>query len=184
MSAASWAATLVTNEQLTYMATLDELAIAGVIHKVMPETVLTEDQQAFRQMYRSPAVSNWIRNVLPHIVVDGYVPGAETPRDQALTCLQDFLTGKSPDEFDKPPVRLRPEQLGVWELRTADLRLFGVFPRVDTFLWVTSCTKKQAMKNNNDGYLRRQHETLQFIGTLDLEEPKMLYGETKDVITV
>lgn len=165
------------------MATLDELAEAGVLYKVRSEDVLATEQQPFRQMYLSLPVRQWVANSLPNIVSDGYVDGAMTPRDQAFAVLRDFVSGNHPSEFEKPPTRLRPEQLGVWELRTADLRFFGTFPRKDSFLWVSACTKAQARRNKNAGYAAHQRITLEYIAGLDLDPPKLLHGEIQDVLT-
>lgn len=166
------------------MATLDELAVLGLLHKVKDEDVLSDEQQPFRRMYLSPDVRLWVTNTLPHIVSDGYVDGAMNPREQAFGALRDFISGCHPGDFEKPPCRLRPEQFGVWELRTADLRFFGVFPIKDTFIWISACTKSQATKNANDGYSKHQRLTLLFMNDLDLDEPKLLHGEMQDVLTI
>lgn len=165
------------------MATLDELTTAGQIKRVANESVLGPSQQAFRRVYYSLEVANWIAKALPHIVCDGYVAGAMSPQEQAFGALRDFISGCPPSDFEKPPCRLYPEQLGVWELRTADLRLFGVFPKRDNYLWISACTKTQAMKNSNQGYANHQSTNLQFVAALNLDTPKMLYGELQDVLT-
>lgn len=165
------------------MATLDELSIKGLIHKVRNQDVLAEYQQPYRRMYYSPNVRDWLSGTMPHIKTDGYIAGAMTPRDQIFTVLQDFVSGCHPNDFQKPPCRLRPQQLGVWELRTADLRFFGTFPQKDTFLWISACTKQQATKNDNEGYEKHQSLALAFMKNLDLDEPKLLHGEMQDVLT-
>lgn len=166
------------------MPTIDELCSLGSIEKVQPEDVLEADQLAFRRIYMSPKLSNWLRDALPGIRTDGYIRGALTPAEQVLTAFQDFISGRSPESFEMAPNQIKPRQLGVWELRTPDIRIFGVFPRSDTFLGCSACTKRQAMRNKNQGYAHHRDATLLFVNGLDLDPPKIKLGDLRDVITV
>lgn len=164
------------------MATLNDLCTKGQLSKVDSSDILDADQQPFRRLYMTQVFEEWMRKTLPSLTTDGYVAGAATPVEQVYVLMQDFIRGRQASDFERPPVRLRPGQFGIWELRTADLRIFGAFHRPDVFLACSACTKLQAMRNNNSGYTHHISTALQDINKLDLDPPKIQLGDVQDVL--
>jgi len=69
---------------------------------------------------------------------------------------------------------------GVWELKTADIRLFGWFPMRDVF--VTYCADEAWRVKEYKLYRGYVNEVVQFRNVLPLDEPKFVEGENPDAV--
>jgi hypothetical protein len=114
---------------LTLMATVQQLETRGELVGI--EVELDPDEEPQRLIYALPSVIEWMDDVLPGLETDGYIPGANRPIEQAEAQFYSFVSGKT--TFEMPPHPMRPEEHGVWVLRTHDLRFFGFFLAEERF---------------------------------------------------
>jgi hypothetical protein len=111
------------------VSTLATLAAVGKIERI-EEGILLEWECAERRLYGTPGFIRWMHRELPRLDRDLH-PHA-TPQAQVYDLFRAFLLGEDLDMDDdlKP---LQPHALGqwekhaIWELKTADLRIFGWF---------------------------------------------------------
>lgn len=105
------------------MATVQQLETRGELVRI--EVELDPDEEPQRLIYALPSVIEWMDDVLPDLETDGYIPGANRPIEQAEAQFYSFVSGKM--TFEMPPHPMRPEEHGVWVLRTQDLRFSDFF---------------------------------------------------------
>ncbi len=165
-----WAG-LERKDVLTFMATAQHLADRGILVRI--EIELDPDEEPQRVLYALPRVKLWIDEELPEIKSDGYVHGALNPSEQAESLFYDVVSGKSP--LDMAPKCMKPDEDGVWELRTHDLRFFGFFWRKGVFVMTSADTKAKCIKVNGLASGHRNN-AIYFRGGLDLDEPKFVPG--------
>jgi hypothetical protein len=160
------------------MATLLELVVRGDLIRFDPQLSTSEFED--RKIYLLPQLCEWMANVLPEL---GSTWNIEiTPEEQADQFMTDFCAGErlAVDHGIKP---LRPIGHGVWELKTADLRLFGWFVRQDHFV-ISSCERKQRLKDVPGLYNGYVNEAVGRRDQLDLDEPKFIGGDNvNDVVS-
>lgn len=158
------------------MPTPQMLANQKVLDKV--EVELDADEQPQRLIYAHPRASRWLSQTLPRLETDGHVPGALRPEDQADTLFYQFIVGFP--VMQMAPNCLRPEDQGIWELRTHDLRFFGWFWIKGVFI-ISSveqagrCKKLWLYPGHRD-QARSDREAL------NLDEPKFITGDLEDVL--
>lgn len=112
------------------MPTLEELAANGSLVRIGGN--LRSYQQGMRRLYAVPEVVDWMRKVLPTATSDGHVLGASHPREQLMDLCNRFVSG---EEMVAPlPHPMRPNDLGIYRFKTADLRLNGWFPEKFCFV--------------------------------------------------
>lgn len=155
------------------MATIVELATSGVLVKVDP-TLGWRDLE-MRRIYLLPKAHKWLLEVLP--VTDSIWNIEETPAEQVEALFYEFCSGQP------LPIGLRFKALvhlgdGIWELKTADLRLFGWFVQRDCFV-VCDCNSAQKIKEFGlyQGYCR---QAVHFRNNLNLNAPKFITGDNPD----
>lgn len=157
------------------MATPAQLKDDGILIGVGGN--LAPHECAMRIMYTFPEVTDWLTKQLPHITSDGYIDGDVTPYQQAVQQINTYIRGDDYENWMLPHL-LRPEEHGVWELRTADLRFFGWFHTKCVFILSRVATKSDCNKN---GYGPYRNECVQKRDKVDLDEPKFIEGELSDV---
>jgi hypothetical protein len=157
------------------MATAQQLEASGLLALI--EIELDPDEPIERMIYVWPTVAEWLRDVLPGIETDGFIPGANSPKEQAEALFYEFVRGGN--SFEMLPHCVRPPEAGIWVLRTYDLRFFGFFWRKGVFV-MTGAARKIDCVDRYNGYLT---EGSYRRGTLDLDQPKFLSGnELSDVL--
>jgi hypothetical protein len=157
------------------MATVQELDATDQLHRLDPG--LDHDQFEDRFIYVSPRLKEWIENVLPglgsswHIEVD--------PQGQFDAFLEVYASGDVLTyQWQFKP--LNPMGQSVWELKTADLRIFGWFHARDCFIGVCADTKDRILQYNlYPGY---REEVVRFREALNLDEPKCIQGDNPNDI--
>lgn len=160
------------------MATAQHLEALGELIRV--EIELDPDEQHLRLVYALPRAIEWMDVVLPGLKTDGYFPGANRPIEQVEALLYEFVSGKS--AFDMAPHCMKPEDSGIWELRTYDVRFFGFFWRKGVFL-MTSADTKAKCKEISGLASGHRNNAMYFRDRLDLDPPKFVPGsETEDVL--
>jgi hypothetical protein len=151
------------------MATLSELELRGDIWKMDP--ALPPREQEERAIFASPALLAWIANVLPGL---GSTWNIEmSPIEQLDVLVGDFCAGHelTYKHHFKP---LLHKLDGIWELKTADLRVFGWFPVKDHFLAVKAdLADRVKISGLYNGYCG---EVDRFRTALELDDPKHIQG--------
>lgn len=158
------------------MATLIELVAAGHLIKL---DALDERQQEFRAIFMSPRLRDWMAGVLP--VLESSWRIELTPEEQVVALTDVFAAGE-PLAFGTQFSPLHPIRKGVWELKTADVRIFGWFVRRDQFVAVVA---DDATRIKQIGlYAGYVGEAVRFREQLDLDEPKFVHGDDpNDVVS-
>jgi hypothetical protein len=158
------------------MATIRELHRAGAVLKMNPR--LRPREQEDRLLFASPKFASWARDILPTVLSDRYL--SETPAMQVAALFADYGAGHmlTWDWNFKP---LNPRPFNTWELKTADIRIFGWFCHQDCFVAHTGDSKFN-LKQDRKLYRRHIKETVVFRDSLDLNEPKCIPGDDPNAV--
>ena len=158
------------------MPTPDELVQTGKLERFAPD-LLPGDLEC-RRLFMMPRVVTYFQETLPGLASDGYVSGALTPLDQADEFLSAFA--RSDQWFQMPPHSMKPEDLGIWELCTSDLRFFGWFWRQGTF--TISAVGLAGQTKDKGLYPGYRAQAVNDRLTLDLDPPPFITGKLTDVL--
>jgi hypothetical protein len=112
------------------MATFDKLVEAGALVRVMFR--LPRGQFHERKIYAYPECLEWMRNEVPTMVT-GRIASAFTPKEQLIERLRQWKVG-DPMVYGPMFHDMDPSSDGVWEIKTADLRIFGWMYRPRQFI--------------------------------------------------
>lgn len=157
---------------LTDMATLEQLASEDgerALRKLEPGLWATVQEE--RVIYVSPRAAAWIEQSLPGAISQWNIE--ISPEEQFGDYVERFCGGEDLS-YDHMFKDLRPAEDNVWELKTADLRMFGFFHRRDCFVIVEIDTAERVKKYSlYRGYMGA---VVRFRESLDLDEPKCLIG--------
>lgn len=157
------------------MATVIELERSGALYRIDPQ--LGPGRQEFRLIYVSPRVKLWIENDLSSLESTWKI---ETAPDAQLDALVEEFCAGDPLWVGWQFKVLHPRQHSVWELKTADLRLFGWFTAKDCFVAASADTKDRIETHGlYAGYIG---ETVQFRDGLNLDAPKFIPGEDPNAV--
>lgn len=152
------------------MATLLHLASAGELLRLDPALGLRVQEQ--RSIYLLPKVGDWLNGELPALESTWNI---ETPPlEQVDALFADFCAGKPlcVGWNVKPLVHLGD---GIWELKTADVRIFGWFPQKDCFIATAGNLKRVIVELKM--YRPYCEESVRFRDNLDLDDPKFIPGD-------
>ncbi|MDX8534303.1 hypothetical protein RFM41_24575 [Mesorhizobium sp. VK25A] len=158
------------------MATLDELADAGLLVKI--DGGLDDAEQPERRLFAYPHVIDWFENVLPGAAAD-MGDGSQTPIQQLDDLLHLYVSGADLSFFERSH-SMQPDDRGVWELKTTDLRLFGWFRRKNASVIAEVDTAYRCKLHGLYGGYRDSVERRR--QNLDLDEPKFIIGKYDDVL--
>src|SRR6266511_784828 len=151
------------------MATPLYLDRRGTLFKL---EVLDQGTQEFRTFYASPDLHQWLVGTLPGMAS---TYGIElTPHEQFVDLAETFCRGERlayGTQF-KPLTHIVD---GVWELKTADIRIFGWFHRKDCFIGAVADDATRIKQHRlYHGYANVT--TKRFRDALDLDAPKFVTG--------
>lgn len=155
------------------MSTIKELEKSGELIQVVVR--LYRGERENRLFYALPAFVQWVSKDLP-----GLKPLDEhdmLPAEQFRSLLRDYLIGRRLNVSDDYK-RLRPREKDVFELKTADLRIFGWFYRRDIF--IASFGDSMERVKTHDLYDGYRDETVRLRAALPLNEPKWLQNVKED----
>lgn len=159
------------------MATILQLVLAGELDRYDPQ--LRRGQQLERAIYASQRLKNWMLNDLPGLVSDRQVE--QSPREQVDARLAVFCSG-GVISYTEHLHEIGHVKDGVWEIKTADVRIFGWFHARDCFIGHIADTKHRILEHHL--YYGYSGEVVRFRNALDLDEPKFIIGsDPKDVIS-
>jgi hypothetical protein len=156
------------------MATLLELERQGFLVRYDPELEARVLEQ--RQLYLSKVAEKWLEKVLPNL--ESQWDTTESPLEQVDDLLAKFSSG-GPLSHGRQFHVMHPIAQGIWELKTADVRMFGWFVAKDCFI-LSNCESAHRLKNTKpnqpSAYSRNVAAAASFRGILNLDEPKFLEG--------
>ena len=152
------------------MATILELASSGGLFKLDAGLGVTE--QEWRHIYVLPDLERWLQSNLPTLGSTWDIE--QSPLEQFDAFAWIYCSGQTltfGNQF-KPLNHLGD---GIWELKTADLRIFGWFPKQDQFIGtdanLTDDIKRLRM------YRPYAEQAIRRRDGLDLDEPKFIDGD-------
>jgi hypothetical protein len=152
------------------MATVVELDRQGKLFKLDP--ALDDDQQEFRVLYASPRLHKWLGEVLPTL---GSTWKIELSPAEQLDAFMEIYAAGETLTFQRSFYPIAHISNYVWELKTADLRIFGWFTARDCFVGVVAdTTDRVKLHNLYHGYAG---DVVRFLNALDLDEPKFVPGD-------
>jgi hypothetical protein len=162
------------------MATLLELERQGFLVRYDPELEARVLEQ--RQIYLSKVAEKWLDKVLPNL--ESQWDLTESPLEQVDDLLAKFCSGSALSHGRQFHV-MHPIAQGIWELKTADVRMFGWFVAKDCFL-IGNCESASRLKSANPNqasvYARNVAAAAGFRQILNLDEPKFLEGSDPNVV--
>ncbi len=135
-------------------------------------------EQPGRLIYGFPAFQKWLDEVVPSLEI-GRLNAPLTPDEQMDNLLYKWISDK-PMRYDRALKDLMPASDEVWEMKTADLRVFGWIYRPRTFIAVFGdyADKYKFSKTSRPkvSYETARKGVLAARDSLDLDEPKYATG--------
>ncbi len=157
------------------MATLLHLASQGKLVKLDP--MLQQRVQEERVIYMSLALLDWMDKSLPKLLSQWNIE--ISPQEQLAAFVEIFASGKVLN-YRHQFWPLNNLGSGVWELKTADLRVFGWFPSPDCFIAHRADSTERIKRHKlYAGYVG---EVVRFRDQLELDGPKFIEGEDPRVV--
>jgi hypothetical protein len=154
------------------MATLLHLQQSGAIARFDPETVTEE-----RFIYALPRFQTWVQNELPLLASNWDLENS--PVEQFDDLMAQFALGDALAVGDDFRCLFEHDD-GVWELKTADLRIFGWFYKRDVFVAASAGAAWKIKEANLYAGFREQ--TKRDRDQLDLDRPKFLAGSDPNAV--
>jgi hypothetical protein len=164
---------------LTQMATFDSLIKGNQLVPVILR--LPRGQFHERKIYAYPACVRWMRDDVPKMTT-GRLKSDFTPREQLVERLRQWMSG-DPMAYGRMFHDMEPSTDDVWEMKTADLRLFGWMYRRCTFIAVKggyADDYKEPTKTKN--YADERRDVLKARETLPLDNPKLEKGTFDELV--
>jgi hypothetical protein len=155
------------------MSTLKALEKSGKIVRVSAR--LPRGEHESRMFFALPAFVQWLENGLS--ALQPLEQSNMLPVEQFRALLRDYLIGRRLNIADDYR-RLRPHEKDVFELKTADLRIFGWFYRRDVF--IASFGDSMERVKTFELYGGYRDETVRLRAALPLDEPKWLQNAKED----
>lgn len=153
------------------MATLDELETAGILSRYKHKYHAIPRRG--REMWFYKDAAEWL--LKEFCAMEPFYAENTAPYKQAAVLLKNFVTGV---EFESEIDfwHMRPHDKDVFELKTADLRIFGWFYRPRVFIAALAQTFEVTHKPGVHASYR--NETVKMRDDLDLDYPKWVIGAT------
>jgi hypothetical protein len=160
------------------MATFDKL-VGKAISRV--KLRLGRNQFDERELYAYPDCLTWMKADVPKMVT-GRVQSNFTPSEQLITRLLQWITGK-PMAYGRMFQDMLPRSDEVWELKTADLRVFGWMYQPRKFIAVCGGYAdhyKEPTKTKN--YADDRRAVIEARDALPLDGDKFVTGDFNDLV--
>jgi hypothetical protein len=161
------------------MATFNKLLEEKALIRVM--IVLGRGQFHERKLYAYPDCLEWMRKTVPTMTT-GRVASAFSPAEQLIQRLRQWMAGE-PMAYSRMFNDMRPRSDHVWELKTADLRIFGWMYRPRQFIAVRggyADEYKEPTKTKN--YADDVRAVTEARNILDLDGDKFATGDFDELV--
>ncbi len=159
------------------MSTIEELVAAGALTRI--EVELDPGRQPFRRIFGLESFVKFLESELP--TLEPVVDRMQTMPEQLDDLLHEFISG-GPLPFNRRFKPWRRTADGVWYLKTIDLRIFGWFSHIDTFIAAFGSDATKCKDHNlYNGFVG---QTVRLRTLLPLDEPKCIFsGDPNDVLS-
>ena len=157
------------------MATVVELEKQGRLFKF--DAALGPRAQEFRVLYASQRLMRWMLDVLPMTSSNWNIE--LSPTEQLDAFLAIYASGETLT-YGWQFAPISPIGDGVWELKTADVRVFGWFAHRDCFVGVVGDIAQRVKQH--DLYRGYKGEVVRFRHDLNLNEPKFVAGDDPNAV--
>jgi hypothetical protein len=134
-----------------------------------------------RKFYAFPKCLEWMRNDVPRMVT-GRIASASTPKEQLIERLRQWMAAE-PMAYERMFRDMDPRSDNVWEIKTADLRIFGWLYRPRVFIAVSggyADDYKEPTKIKN--YADDRRGVVRARADLDLDLPKYVGGDFDELV--
>lgn len=165
------------------MATLPILTkrTPPALHKI--EVPLDCGEEPERLIYGLPEFLRWIKEDLPSLET-GRLKAADTPHEQLDNILYRWIAGKDV-AYGRMFKDLMPGPEEIWEMKTADLRVFGWMYRPRIFIAVFGdYADFYKGQNAPASYTTARTRVKNARNSLDIDEPKFTAGNFDDLVCV
>lgn len=163
------------------MATIDKIPIVTKI-----DIPLGRGEFEERKFYALPAFMNDLKNVVPSLQT-GRLNAPMTPLQQLDDILHRWIVGK-PFRYNRWLNDLSPQTSETWEMKTADLRIFGWIYRpkvfIGAFIGFTDDYKRQKNQPAKESYEDARDRVVKIRERLDLDPPKFTAGVFDALVSV
>lgn len=135
-----------------------------------------------RYLYAFPESLKWMKEEVPKLQT-GRLQSAQTPAEQLIMRLQQWLSGASINKGPMFQEMKYPEHNDVWELKTDDLRLFGWMYQPKKFIIAShgyADHYKEPTKTKN--YADDVRAVMKARDELPLDGPKFVKGDFNELI--
>ena len=154
---------------------LDSVVSAGRLEPI--EIPLDGGGRPNRLLYGTPDFIRWLDEGLRPMT--STLRADDTPLEQVYAMLADYVEGW-PINVGRRFKTMRPSEAGVWELRTADVRIFGWFVTKDVF--VAAFGNDASFIKDHDLYAGYRDQCARLRGELGL--PWIVSGKGCDVVSI
>jgi hypothetical protein len=155
------------------MATLANIATATKV-----EIPLGRREFHEREFWALPSFMNELTNVVPALQT-GRLNAPLSPIEQLDDILHKWIVGK-PMRYGNRLKDLTPRESETWEMKTADLRIFGWIYRpkifVGAFIGYADDYKPHGNQPATESYAAAQNRVVEIRNRLDLDPPKFATG--------
>jgi hypothetical protein len=163
------------------MATLDNIPTVTKI-----DIPLGRGEFEDRHFYALPAFMNDLQNVVPNLQT-GRLNDPLSPIQQLDDILHRWIIGK-PMRYRRWLNDLSPQASETWEMKTADLRIFGWIYRprvfVGAFIGFTDDYKHHNNQPPKESYDAARDRVVEIRNKLDLDPPKFTAGVFDALVSV
>lgn len=163
------------------MATLHKLVVAGML---VPITVPLDDRELpERSIYGLPAFHHWLANDLPNLE-PGRLRASESPKEQLDFLMYKWIAGKE-IIYNRMFKDLMPMKDEIWEMKTADIRVFGWIYKPLIFMAVFGdYADLYKGPNAKATYEAAKQKVKASRASLNLDEPKFTPGAFHDLVCI
>jgi hypothetical protein len=148
--------------------------------------VPTDGESRLRFIYGLPGFQSWLQNDLPKLRT-GTLKADQSPEEQVDNILYRWITGK-PIIYTRQFQDLMPRSDEVWEMKTADIRIFGWMYRPLKFIAVfgehADLYKGSKGRRPVLSYEDARRRVMIERNSLDLDEPKYVTGTFDELVSV
>jgi len=163
------------------MATLHRLVATGTL---VPITVPLDNKELpERLIYGFPDFQHWLDNDLPKLET-GRLRASESPEEQLDFMMYKWIARKE-NNYDRMFKDLMPLKDEVWEMKTADIRVFGWLYKPLIFIAVFGdYADLYKGRNVKASYEQAKRKVLKHRNNLDLDAPKFTPGAFHDLVCI
>ena len=162
------------------MATLDKLLGRHVLTRIL---VPTDREARLRWIYGFPAFQTWLDADLPNLE-PGRLKASDPPKEQVDNILYRWITGKD-ILYTRQFQDLMPRADEVWEMKTADIRIFGWIYQPRKFIAVFGdYADLYKGKNASRSYEDARRTVIRERDNLDLSPPKFAEGTFGELVCI